>query len=221
MITLVKIVFSNHLATSQSSKRFLLILSIVIIYSTHIYCQQWWIPVNLKNRHSTENIKLTQIGQFGLRRKERPKVPSHLHTGIDIKRPGNNYLHEPIFSVSEGVVISVRSDGPFAQIIIEHQISKKQKIWTVYEHISDIKVRVSDKVTPHQPIAHFMSKEELFRYGFKFDHLHFEVMKKQPLCLKPDSSHPQRFYATFGLLCYTENELMERYYNPLLFLNFK
>jgi hypothetical protein len=52
--------------------------------------QEWYLPINLKNRQTWKSVQLTSIGQFGLLRKTRPGIPAHLHTGADIKRPNNN-----------------------------------------------------------------------------------------------------------------------------------
>ncbi|MEQ8576034.1 MAG: hypothetical protein RIB63_18350, partial [Fulvivirga sp.] len=92
-----------------------------------------YLPIDVTDRKSIYEIALTEIGEFGLKRKARPSVPEHLHTGIDIKRPGKNYLDEPIYPIADGVVISKREDGPYAQLIVEHNING-QYFWTVYEH---------------------------------------------------------------------------------------
>ena len=98
---------------------------------------QVFLPIQAENRHSTKGLTLTSIGQFGLRRKARPNIPSHLHTGIDIKRPHQNYLDEPIYPIAAGKVISKRIDGPYAQLIIEHELNRR-KVWSLYEHIAGI-----------------------------------------------------------------------------------
>lgn len=175
------------------------------------------LPIRVENRKSVKELKLTSIGEFGIRRKERPKVPSHYHVGIDLKRPTNNYQDEPIYAISEGVVISKRDDGPYAQLIIEHY--EPQKYWTVYEHIAGITVSLYDEVNTKEPIARFMNKEELNRYGWQFDHLHLEVLKKEPIRLKRDYKNPERYFSTYSLICFTKDELHRYYYNPLDFLS--
>ncbi len=84
------------------------------------------LPVNSQNRNILDPIELTEIGEFGLMRKARPNIPAHYHTGIDIKRPVKNYVNEPIYSIAEGIVISMRNDGPYAQVIIEHRTNTVQ-----------------------------------------------------------------------------------------------
>jgi len=179
----------------------------------------FYLPINSLDRQSTRSLLLTSIGEFGLLRKERPGIPAHYHTGIDIKRPTDNYIDEPIFSINKGIVISVRKDGPYAQLIIEH--GSNQKFWTVYEHVAGIKVSLNEYVTPNLPIARFMNKNELDKYGWQFDHLHFEILKTKPIIIKKDPSNPERRYSTYGLHCFTKEDLSKYYYNPVEFLKRK
>ncbi len=179
-----------------------------------------YLPINTSNRKSLEALELTDIGSFGLRRKERKSVPAHYHTGIDIKRPSKNYQNEPIFPLLEGVVISKREDGPYAQLILEHK-ADGQKIWTVYEHIAGIAVNLKDRVNPKIPIARFMSTAELNKHGWQFDHFHLEVLKVQPLKMKPVSSTPDRHCSSYSLVRFTKEELDKYFYDPVVFLKEK
>jgi len=146
----------------------------------------------------------------------RPGIRAHFHTGIDIKRPTKNYQAEPIFPIFEGIVISKRQDGPYAQLIIEHE--DNHKFWTVYEHISGIEVSLYDYVSPKTPIARFMDKNELNKYGWQFDHFHFEILKIQPIRLKQNNSKHERLFASYSLACYTKVDLDKYFYDPLIFL---
>ena len=177
----------------------------------------FFLPIQVTDRHEVGYIELTAIGQFGLLRKARPGIPAHLHTGIDFKRPTNNYDDEPIFPIAQGTVISKRDDGPYAQLIIEHE--GDEPFWTVYEHIAGIEVALFEPVTPDQPIARFMNLQELDRYGWQFDHFHFEVLKAPPIQLKVDGvQNPERLFASHTLTCYTEADLAEKFYDPMVFL---
>jgi hypothetical protein len=176
---------------------------------------QFQIILPIQCQHPSD-IKLSEIGDFGHIRKARKNVPEHYHTGIDIKRPSKNYTNEPVFTLADGVIISVRDDGPFAQIIIEH-LQNRLKFWTLYEHISGIAIKVNDKVKAGFPIARFMNREELNKYGWQFDHFHLEVLKIKPMPLKPDNKHPERFYTSYSLICYKKEDLDKYYYEPLSF----
>lgn len=176
------------------------------------------LPINSANRSNIATIKLTDIGQFGVLRKAREGVPAHYHTGIDIKRPGSNFHNEPIFPITEGTVISKRTDGPYAQIIVEHSTSELI-FWSLYEHVAGISVEVGQLVSPHRPMARFMNKDELNRYGWQFNHFHLEILKIKPIPLEPDAKHPDRFYGSYSLVCYTSQDLKKYYYNPFEFLS--
>jgi len=190
------------------------LLFIIIIFS--VTGSDYSLPIDTSDRRCVNSLELTKIGEFGLLRKERPGVPAHYHTGIDIIRPTGNYQDEPIYPIYKGVVISKRQDGPYAQLIIEHE--NKDRFWTVYEHIAGIKVGLNDSVDPESPIARFMNKNELDRYGWQFDHFHFEVLKVQPVKLEQDNSKPERLFASYTLVCYTKQDLEKYFYDPVDFL---
>jgi hypothetical protein len=197
----------------MSIRAFLFIPTFLILFQEPIL-----VPVNIKDRKDISKIQLTPIGTFGLVRKERKTVPSHLHTGIDIKRPTANYNNEPVFPLSEGKVISKRTDGPYAQVIIEHELNGR-KFWTIYEHIAGIKVNVNDIVDPEKAIARFMNKAELNQYGWQFDHFHLEILKIKPMKLIPVKSHPDRFYNSYSLICFKKEDLDKYYYDPMDFIS--
>lgn len=183
-----------------------------------VFAQQVLIPIQLEDRTNLVDLLLTEIGDFGLTRKARPTVKKHLHTGIDIMRPGNEYLHNPVFPIADGVVISKRDDGPFAQLIVEHNLYGKT-IWTVYEHIAGIEVGLHERVYVDKQIARFMNKTELNKYGWQFDHFHLEILKKRPVHLKNSDSHPERKFISHTLYCFTLQELLDKYYDPISFFN--
>lgn len=187
-----------------------------ILIITSISQVEFLLPIFLEDRKDISQIHLTKIGQFGLVRKARNNIPEHYHTGIDIERPNNNYDTEPIFPIAKGKVISKRTDGPYANLIIEHEINGR-KLWTLYEHISGIKVDVSDVVDTDTPIARFMNKDELNRFGWQFDHFHFEIVKFKPMRIMPDENNPERFFNSYTLICYNMDDLHKYYFDPIEF----
>jgi murein DD-endopeptidase MepM/ murein hydrolase activator NlpD len=189
----------------------------VLLFSTSAPAQ-WFLPINAPSRTSCAGIQLTQIGAFGLVRKARIGIPAHLHTGIDIKRPHNNYVSEPIYPAADGTIISLRDDGPFAQIIIEHDIFRGTRYWTVYEHIAGIQCTLGQRVSCQNAIARFFSLRELNKYGWQFDHVHFEIMKEAPISIKPQPHLPYLRYKTYALTCYSRTTLDKRMINPIPFL---
>ena len=178
------------------------------------------LPFDAIDRYEVSEIRLTNIGQFAQKRKARPNIPEHYHTGIDIKRPGNNYDCEYIYPVAAGIVISKRTDEAYANLIIEHNINGF-KVWSLYEHIAGIKVKTGDRVEPSKPIARFMNKDELNRYGWQFDHFHLEIIKVKPQPIQSAAKTPERFFNSYTLTCYTLQDLHKYYIDPVEFLKNK
>lgn len=175
-----------------------------------------FLPVGVTDRHAGQLLTLTRIGGFGVVRKARPTVPLHLHTGIDIMRPHRNYADEPVYPIARGTVISKRTDGPYAQLIIEHEVGSR-KIWSVYEHVAGISVNVSSQVDPMVPVARFLNREELARYGWQFDHLHLEILRERPVPLTPAEKTPERYYGSHSLECTSPAMVTRYFYDPLEF----
>ncbi len=190
----------------------LLLFQISILSSSEIY-----LPIDVPDRKEPGHIIITEIGAFGVWRVDRPGIPGHFHTGIDIKRPADNYSDENIFPISDGIVISMRDDGPYAQLILEHVVDGR-KIWSLYEHISGIQVQVGDSVRYDSAIARFMNREELNTYGWQFNHFHFEIIKIRPMTLKVTHENPQRFFNSYTLICHKAADLQKYFYNPLDYL---
>jgi len=174
----------------------------------------WFLPIKVMNRQSVEHVRPTTIGEFGRPRQARAGVPAHLHTAIDVMRPTDNYVDEPIFPAAVGGVISMRTDGPFAQIIIEHQESNGEFIWTIYEHIAEARAGLGEIVNPQRAIGRFFNKSELDKFGWQFDHLHFEILKHPPRRVKPDPQLPLRLYSAYTLECYDQDDLRKYYHDP-------
>lgn len=192
---------------------------LTILLATALFSSQIYLPIKSADRQNVSSLQLTNIGQFGLVRKARTNIPEHYHTGIDIKRPTNNYRAEPIFPIAEGIIISKRTDGAYANLIVEHVIEGR-KIWSLYEHIAGIKVNLHDVVSPELPIARFMNREELDRFGWQFDHFHFELLKVKPLKIQPTDKTPDRIYNSYSLICYTPKDLNRYYFDPLEYFDF-
>ena len=185
------------------------------LFSQNLSCM---LPILVSPRTDLSQIRLSPIGAFGRIRKARPGIPQHYHTGIDIKRPNSNYNHEPIFPLAAGRVISLLEDGPFAQIIIEHELEGIGRFWSVYEHVAGILIGLDEQVSPDKPLARFLNRQELERYGWQFDHFHLEILKVKPRSIKPTPELPFYHYQSYNLECYSWQELKHFYFDPIEFL---
>lgn len=179
----------------------------------------WYLPIAAADRQSLHGVRITPIGEFGRPRKARPEAPAHLHAGLDFMRPGSCSREAGVYPVGPGTVISVRDDGPFAHIMVAHGQPDKAGPWSVYEHVAGIKVRPGDKVTPRLPMARFMARAELDRYGWQFDHLHLEILKAAPKPIRPTERLPERRFSSQNLGCRNEAELARRFSDPARFLD--
>ncbi len=194
-----------------------IVLMVLLLLSDVAVSQTLLLPINVPNRSSIDDLELTEIGKFGLRRKARPTVKSHLHTGIDIRRPNNDYDQNPVFPIAPGIVISLRNDGPYAKIIVEHQINQ-ELFWSVYEHIAGIRVQLGDAVDPSHPIARFMNRTELEKYGWQFDHFHLEIMKIPPIRANANPRLPDFRFNSYTLMCFNDQDLDKYFFEPISFL---
>ncbi len=66
-----------------------------------------------------------------------------------------------------------------------------------------------------------MNKDELNRYGWQFDHFHFEIMRVKPIPLKTNTSNPERYYNSYSLVCYTGQQLDKYFLDPYDFFKRK
>jgi hypothetical protein len=88
----------------------------------------------------------------------------------------------------------------------------------VYEHLAGIRIAVGDAVAPGIPIGRFMTNSELNRYGWQFDHLHFEVLRLRPRPAQPTKRLPMRLFQTYALVCADCATLSHYYFDPETFL---
>ena len=114
-----------------------------------------------------------------------------------------------VLAASAGKVVSIYAQEPHRAIMIEHFLPEK-KVYTVYAHITNIQVEIGDKVDINSYIANLMNAEQLDRYGWEFNHLHFEILKTTRL--GEDGK-----LLSYSTRCKTKKEIYRRYYDPILF----
>lgn len=102
---------------------------------------------------------------------------------------GNTDAFQPVYAIANGVVTAIDT-LPFSlgkAIMIEHYVeeqNKKDTLYSVYVHVDNIKIKIGERVTQHQPIA------EIFSGTKKMPaHVHLEIrkssMKNLPLLYYP------------------------------------
>lgn len=178
---------------------------------------KWFLPVGTEPLRDWKSVGITPNGMFGVWRDLDSSTVRHFHAGVDIMRVKNDYDFEPVRSAWTGKVVSVDPVLPFSTVLIEHVMESGVKIWTVYKHISGISVLPGDIVVSHHRIARFMNRKELGIHGRKFDHLHFEILKKKPRRIR-QPGNPHLRYMPYSVECDTKSKLMRYYHDPMKFI---
>ena len=149
-----------------------------------------------------KNIKITPNGAFLARRYK------HLHTGIDMFNMGPG---EKVYAAAAGQVVSIYAREPHRAVMIQHQLKSGKTIYTVYVHITNVKVEIGDWVSTDTVIACLMNKKQLLKYGDDFNHLHFEVLKY------PRENESGKIFS-YSTRCRTKQEVEKYFLNPINFL---
>lgn len=171
----------------------------------------WKLPLNTTDRQDWSTVFLEPDAHFKMLRAPFELVKLHYHTGIDLQNGSAEITGEPVYAIAAGKVISIEDPPPQRRITIEHLLPNDEKVWSIYIHIIDEKVKVGDIVDSETVIASLMNVAELEMYGQEYNHVHLEIMKKIPL-------YCAEFQKRKTFTCYTEQEVDEYFYNPEEFL---
>ena len=171
----------------------------------------WKLPLETDNRQNWSTIIMEPDAHFKALRAPFENVKLHYHTGIDLQSRNNNRPEESIYPIAAGKVIAIEDPPPQRRITIEHILPDRTKVWSVYIHIMAEKVKVGHIVNTETVIARLMNPVELENFGWEYHHIHLEIMKKLP----PFASE---FYERKTFTCYTEDEVDEYFYDPVVFL---
>ena len=182
-----------------------------IFFSVHVFAgeilpiaNEWKLPLSISPRKGLNALyRLKNAGFLD-------KRFGHLHTGIDLINPRGG-PGEKVYAAASGRIVSIYAKEPHLSVMIRHRLPSKETIWTVYVHVTKVKVKVGDLVSNDTIIAHLMDKSQLNKYGWEFNHLHFEVLKY------PRMSEAGQ-YLSFSARCKTKKEVEEHFYNPVTFL---
>lgn len=122
-------------------------------------------------------------------------------------RPGTK-----VFAAATGKVVSIYAAEPNRAIMIQHLLPTGTAIYSVYVHVTNIKVSKGDIVRNTTHIADLMTKTQLDIYGWEFNHLHFEILKK------PRVHQVNGNYLSYSTKCKTKEDVRKNFQNPTLFL---
>ena len=171
----------------------------------------WKLPLNTTDRQDWSTIFLESDAHFKALRAPFDSVKLHYHTGIDLQKRTIGIPSEPVYAIAAGKVIAIEDSPPQRRITIEHLLPNIKKVWSVYIHIIDEQVNVGDSVDTETVIARLMNATELAYYGWDYNHVHLEIMKKPPF-------HVAEFYQRKTFSCYSVEEVDKYFYNPEEFL---
>lgn len=178
----------------------------------------WKLPLRTADRQDWSTVLFEPDAKFKTMRSPFGQVKLHYHTGADIQvkeefgfvdAPGM-----PVYAIAAGKVVAIEDPMPQRRITIEHKLPDGKTVWSAYCHISDAQVSVNQLVDEETVIARRMNREELDHYGWEYDHVHLEILKKLPVYVT-DYYHRKTF------TCDTEAEVDEYFFDPVFFLNFQ
>jgi murein DD-endopeptidase MepM/ murein hydrolase activator NlpD len=167
----------------------------------------WKLPLNTTDRQDWSTVFLEPDAHFKALRAPFDSVKLHYHTGIDLIKKTIGSPGEPVYAVAVGKVISIQDPPPKRRITIKHVLPNGEKIWSVYIHIIDEKVKTGDIVDSETVIARLMNANELAYHGWDYNHVHLEIMKKLP-------PYVSEFYQRKTFSCYTLEEVDKYFYDP-------
>lgn len=167
----------------------------------------WRIPLGAENRKSFNSIKWEKDAHF-----MSPRIGGHLHTGIDLMKSIHN-VGAKIYAASNGRVVSIYAREPHKAVMVMHQLASGETIYSVYVHITDIQVSIGETVDSNTFIARLMNAEQLNKYGWEFNHVHFEILRGKPRIETPGK------YLSYSVLCNTQEEVNKHFYNPVSFFH--
>ena len=173
--------------------------------------KEWKLPIKTEDRTDWSTVNLEHDANFKALRAPFDSVKLHYHTGIDIQNRNPIQAGEPVYAIAAGKVIAIEDAPPQRRITIEHRLTNRKKVWSVYIHIIDERVKVGDAVDTETAIARLMTPQELETFGWEYNHVHLEILKKLP----PDVSE---FYQRKTFTCYAEKDVNKFFYDPQEFL---
>lgn len=131
---------------------------------------QFFTPYKNEKRQSFYSIRKRGAGYFGDYRAS--YIKGHKHSGLDLK----GALNEKVYSISNGIVYNIHLGFPHRTILVAHLSPKGDFFYSVYKHIEDIKVSVSNTIDENGLIGRLFNALESKKAHF-IPHIHFEIRK--------------------------------------------
>lgn len=192
----------NLLFQSDSIRKYSLKMKKFFTYTEpSLVAANWILPFNLPDRSDLNMISI--ISGFGTYRSGH--VIGHRHSGIDIIPIG---IKDTVFvyPISNGKVCLIRPTAPNKTVIIKHKLENGTVIYSSYIHLKDIFVENRQEVNPNTKIGILYTRDEALTYKGDYDHLHLEIKKRID------------DYCCASWLCMSQEELMDYFENPKIFL---
>ena len=184
----------------------LIFLSLNAIAANYPLISYYWkLPLKTDSRKDLKSVLWEHDAHFLAKRKG-----GHFHTAIDIMNPKGG-PGEKVFAASRGEVVSIYAIEPNRAVMIKHTLPSLETVYSVYVHVTNIQVKIGDMVTSDTIIATLMDKQQLNNFGWEYNHLHFEILKKPRTCEIGK-------ILSYSTKCRTIKEVEKHFYNPISFL---
>lgn len=162
----------------------------------------WHLPFDTANRKDIKELKVISV--YGDHRDSYYK--GHMHTAIDInpKSPQNKLVS--VYAMANGIVCSIHLGDNQKTVVVKHKLSNGKVMFTSYKHLREVYVTTNQQVNEKTKLARLFTPAESKPFGGDYHHLHLEIRKSFD------------DYGCASWLTMNQQQLEERFYNPLVFL---
>lgn len=141
--------------------------------------RDWRTPLDTGRRTDWNSLLISRKGRFMAERTAYAHLDVHLHTGVDLQNRFRGGSGEPVYAVAKGKVCDVKLQAQGTRVTIAHLLADGEVVHTSYIHVADVRVKKGMRVSAESVIARRFNRAELRQYGKIYNHLHFQVHKKQ------------------------------------------
>jgi murein DD-endopeptidase MepM/ murein hydrolase activator NlpD len=166
---------------------------------------EWHLPFSVANRKDLKQIKIISI--FGDHRDS--YLSGHIHTAIDVNPVNLKDKLIAVLALANGVVCSVHLVENQRTVVVKHRLNDGKIMFTSYKHLKEVYVKQGQQVNHNTKLARLFTTAESQKYGGDYHHLHLEIRKSFD------------DYGCASWLTMNNQQLNQRFYNPLSFLKQK